>query len=71
MHVSIRPLDPSSDLELDQYLALETALDEHTYGGSQALTREQLRAQLVDSPYWRTQRWIALAETMEGGESLV
>ncbi|MGO1285881.1 MAG: GNAT family N-acetyltransferase [Brachybacterium sp.] len=71
VNVSIRPLDPSSDLELEQYLVLETALDEHTYGGSQALTREQLRAQLVDSPYWRTQRWIALAETMEGGESLV
>ena len=71
MHVSIRPLDSSCDLELDQYLALETALDEHTYGAHQALTREQLRAQLVDSPYWRTQRWIALAETLEGGESLV
>lgn len=71
MHVSIRPLDPSSDLDLEQYLVLETALDEHTYGASQALTREQLRAQMVDSSYWRVQRWIALAETLEGGESLV
>ena len=71
MHVSIRPLDPSSDLELEQYLVLETALDEHAYGASQALTREQLRAQMADSSYWRVQRWIALAETLEGGESLV
>lgn len=71
MHVSIRPLDPSSDLDLEQYLVLETALDEHTYGASQALTREQLRAQMADSSYWRVQRWIALAETLEGGESLV
>jgi GNAT superfamily N-acetyltransferase len=71
MHVSIRPLDPSSDLELDQYLALDMALDEHTYGGSQALTRAQLRAQLADSPYWTVRRWVAIAETIEGGESLV
>ncbi|ATG52920.1 GNAT family N-acetyltransferase [Brachybacterium vulturis] len=71
MHVTIRPLDPTSESELDQYLALETALDEHTYGGSEALTREQLRAQLADSPYWQVQRWVALVEPMEGGQSLV
>lgn len=71
MHVTIRPLDPSSDLELDQYLALERALDEHTYGGSQALTREQLRAQLSESPYWTVRRWVAIAEVIEGGELLV
>ncbi|HEX7352249.1 GNAT family N-acetyltransferase [Brachybacterium sp.] len=71
MHVSIRPLDPTSDLELDQYGALERALDDHAFGGSQALTREQLRAQLTDSPYWTVRRWVAIAETIEGGESLV
>ena len=71
MHFSIRPLDPTSDVELDQYGALEVALDEHAYGGSQDLTREQLRASLTDSPYWRTQRWVAVAETIEGGETIV
>ncbi|MDN5820639.1 MAG: GNAT family N-acetyltransferase [Brachybacterium sp.] len=71
MHLTIRPLDPASEAELDQYLALDRALDEHTYGGSQALTREQLRAQLVGSPYWSVRRWVAVVETMEGGESLV
>lgn len=71
MHFSIRPLDPTSDVELDQYGALERALDEHAYGGSQDLTREQLRATLTDSPYWTTRRWVALAETIEGGESIV
>lgn len=71
MQLTIRPLDPSSEAELDQYLALERTLDEHTYGGSQALTREQLREGLSDSPYWSTRRWVAIAETVEGGESLV
>jgi len=71
MHLSIRPLDPTSEVELDQYLALERALSEHTYGGSQAQTREQLRAELQDSPYWTVRRWVAIAETVEGGESLV
>lgn len=67
----IRPLDPVSEVELDQYLALERALDEHTFGASQAQTREQLRAQLSTSPYWEVRRWVAIAETLEGGESLV
>ncbi|MGP9537948.1 GNAT family N-acetyltransferase [Brachybacterium sp. AOP43-C2-M15] len=71
MHVSIRPLVPTSDLELDQYQALGTAIDEDSFGGSQSLTREQLRAAITDSPYWSTRRWVAVVETMEGGESIV
>ena len=71
MHATIRPLDPSSDLELEQYLALEKALDEHAHGGSEDLTLEQLRAQLSSSPYWDVRRWVALVETVEGGQSLV
>lgn len=71
MHLMIRPLDASSDLELDQYLALEKALDEHTFGGSQEMTRAQLRAAIADSPYWSTRRWVAIAETIEGGQSIV
>ncbi len=71
MHFSIHPLDPTSDVELDQYGALERALDEHTYGGSQDLSREQLRATLTDSPYWASRRWVAVAETIEGGETVV
>lgn len=71
MHLRIRPLDPTSEAELDQYLALDRALDEHTYGGSQLQTRDQLRAQLQESPYWTVRRWVALVETLEGGESIV
>src|SRR5699024_2068317 len=71
MHLTIRALDPASEAELDQYLALDRALDEHAYGGSQLQTRDQLRAQLQDSPYWTVRRWVALVETLEGGESLV
>ncbi|WP_341854619.1 GNAT family N-acetyltransferase [Brachybacterium sp. GPGPB12] len=33
--LTIRPLDTSSDLELEQYRALEQALDDHVYGGHQ------------------------------------
>jgi GNAT superfamily N-acetyltransferase len=71
MPVTIRPLDPSSDLELEQYGALDRALDEHTYGGSQDLSLAQLRAELSSSPYWTVRRWVAVAETMEGGQSIV
>ena len=71
MHFMIRPLDVHSDLELDQYLALEKALDEHSFGGSQEMSREQLRSAIADSPYWSARRWVAIAETIEGGESMV
>src|SRR5699024_1621385 len=40
-------------------------------GVSQLQTRAQLRAQLQASPYWTVRRWVALVETLEGGESLV
>ena len=71
MQLSIRPLDPSSDLELEQYGALERALDEHAHGGSQTLSLEQLRAQLTGSPYWEVLRWVAVAEVIEGGAAIV
>ncbi|HLQ79814.1 MAG TPA: GNAT family N-acetyltransferase [Brachybacterium sp.] len=71
MHLRIRPLDPTSEAELDQYLALDRALDEHTYGGSQLQTRDQLRADLQESPYWTVRRWVAAVETLEGGEGIV
>ena len=71
MHVTIRPLDLSSDADIDQYHALDRALDEHAHGGSEASTREQVRAGLADTPYWRIQRWVAVAEQLEGGESIV
>lgn len=71
MHVTIRPLDISSDSDVDQYHALVRALDEHAHGGSEDSTREQVRATLTGTPYWRIQRWVAVAEQMEGGESIV
>lgn len=71
MHFSIRLLDPSSDLDLTQYSALDAALDEYSYGGSEVYTLQQRRASLADTPYWRTQRWVAVAEPLEGGEMIV
>ena len=71
MQLTIRPLDASSDLELEQYRALEQALDDQVYGGHQEESLAQLRAGLEDTPYWTVRRWIALAETLEGGDMLV
>ena len=71
MQLTIRPLDTTSDLELEQYRALEQALDDHTYGGHQEESLAQLRAGLEDSPYWSVRRWVAIAEVVEGGEMLV
>ncbi|AXK44250.1 GNAT family N-acetyltransferase [Brachybacterium saurashtrense] len=71
MHLTIRPLDTSSDLELAQYRALDVALDDHAYGGHQELSLAQLRAELADSPYWAVHRWVAVVEGMDGGEMLV
>ncbi|GAA1487813.1 GNAT family N-acetyltransferase [Brachybacterium sacelli] len=71
MHVTIRPLDVTSDLDIAQYSALDAALDEAAFGGSEVQTAAQCRASLTDSPYWRTQRWVAVTEPMEGGEMIV
>ena len=71
MQLTIRPLDTTSELELEQYRALEQALDDHTYGGHQEESLAQLRAGLEDSPYWSVRRWVAIAEVVEGGEMLV
>src|SRR5690606_30387867 len=70
-NVTIRPLDIASDVELEQYQALAEALDEDTYGGHQKQSLTQLKAELEDSPYWTARRWVAIAETLEGGEMLV
>ncbi|GAB2541375.1 GNAT family N-acetyltransferase [Brachybacterium huguangmaarense] len=69
--VTIRPLDLGSDAEIEQYIALDRALDEHAFGGSEATTVERKRAELADSPYWTSRRWVAVAETMEGAQSIV
>lgn len=69
--LTIRPLDAGSDTELAQYAALDEALDDHSFGGHEVRTLAQHRAQLTDSSYSRTRRWVALAETLEGGQMLV
>lgn len=71
MHFWIRPLDVTSDLDIAQSISLDAALDEAAHGGSEASTVEQYRAAIADSPYWRVQYWVALAEPMEGGEMIV
>src|SRR5699024_5262717 len=70
MHLRIRPLDPTSEAELDQYLALDRALDEHTYGGSQLQTRDQLRADLQESPYWAVLRRVPALATSDGRQGI-
>ncbi|MFC7375703.1 GNAT family N-acetyltransferase [Brachybacterium sp. GCM10030268] len=71
MRFSIRPLEALSHVDLVQYNALDEALDEANYGGSEAFTVQQRRASLQDSPYYRTRRWVAVTELMEGGETIV
>ncbi len=71
MHVTIRPLDPSSDLELEQINALDEACDEDAFGGREVLTVDQRRARLSPSEYFRARRFVAVAETIEGGQSIV
>ncbi|MGP5035170.1 GNAT family N-acetyltransferase [Brachybacterium alimentarium] len=71
MHFSIRPLDAASDADIAQYAALDVAMDEALYGGHEVCTLEQWRAALTDSPYYRSRRWVAVAEPFEGGEVIV
>lgn len=71
MHVTIRPLDTACDAELAQFNELDRATDDASYGGSQNLSIAQRRASCADTPYWRTERWVAIAEPMEGGEVMV
>ncbi|WP_114856500.1 GNAT family N-acetyltransferase [Brachybacterium sp. YJGR34] len=71
MQITIRPLDASSDVEIDQLQALEEALDAHAYGGIEAYTREQVRTRLAGTRYWSVEHWVAVAESLEGGESVV
>ena len=71
MQITVRPLDLASDTELEQYQAVHAASDDVSFGGHEEQTLEQMRAQYSDTPYWRQQRFIALAEPMEGGSSVV
>lgn len=71
MHITIRPLDLSSDAELEQYRAVSTASDDASYGGHEEQTLDQMRTLYRDTPYWRQQRYIALVEQMAGGSSVV
>lgn len=71
MHVQIRPLDLASETDIAQLNALDEAMDRDRFGGSEPFTVEQRRAVLRDTPYWRMQHWVAVAEPMDGGETIV
>lgn len=71
MHFAIRPLDVSSDTDVAQYGALDEALDQHSFGGSERYSIQQRRAAMTDSPYYATHRWVAVTELMEGGQAIV
>lgn len=71
MDLHIRPLDTGSDADLAQANALVAAWDTDLFGGCEPCTVEQKRAAYTDTAYWRSQRFGAFAELMEGGSSLV
>lgn len=71
MQITIRPLDLSSDHELEQYAAVVRASDDVAFGGHEEQSVEELRVDFADTPYWHQERYIAVGELMEGGESVV
>ncbi|MFC0675372.1 GNAT family N-acetyltransferase [Brachybacterium hainanense] len=71
MNLTIRPLDPSSDSDIAQWALLEEAHDEALYGGAERLTPAEVRAQLEPTRYWSLRHFVAVLETLEGGESIV
>lgn len=71
MHITIRPFDPASDSDLEQHLALENAHEQREFGAFTSKTLEQYRALFAPSPYFRRKGWVAMAESLEGGEVMV
>ena len=71
MQLTIRPLDPTSVVELEQFGALDEAIEHDSCGGVQPFTVAERRKALEDSPYYASRRWVAVAETIEGGEQMV
>lgn len=71
MDISIRPLDVDSDADLAQLNAIDEACDRERWHAVEPFTVAQRRATFAPSPYWRQRHWVAVAETMEGGQSIV
>lgn len=71
MDIAIRPLDLASDADIAQLCALDEALDRARWGGTEPATIAQRRAALESSPYWTQRCHVAVAEMMEGGQSIV
>lgn len=71
MELQIRPVDPGSSSDLAQLNALIEANSLHAYGGVAPTTIDQRRQKLASTPYWEQNLWVAVAETLEGGESIV
>lgn len=71
MHITIRPLNPTSDIDLEQLQAIEVATSEHLYGASERPSIEQLRVTLAQTEYRRLSYWLAIGEPYEGGEIAV
>lgn len=69
--ITIRPLDVASDTELTQLIALEAAGDKELFGGTIPKTPAQRRVRLTPTEYWTGRDWVAVAETLEGGEMIV
>lgn len=69
--ITIRPLDVSSDTELEQLIGLERAVGDPLYGGTIATTVATRRVRLQPTAYSRGRDWVAVTETMEGGQMIV
>lgn len=50
MQITIRPLDLSSDHELEQYAAVVRASDDVAFGGHEEQSLEELRVDFADTP---------------------
>ena len=68
MNITIRPLDLSSDAELQQYVRVDVATDDQLYGGSEHYTAAETRARLAGTPFWDQHQWVA---AVSGAEEIV
>lgn len=69
--LTIRRVDPTAAADLAQLNALAEACDRARFGACEVLTPAQRAERLASTEYWEQMQWVAEAETMEGGSSVV
>lgn len=71
MMISVRPLDITSDADLEQYDVVRSACDEERFGGSEKPSVARTRARLASDPFFTCGFWVAEIEEIEGGTSII